>query len=74
MTGKHYIERFRIPPNHRVHLKDFDPGYKGRDDKKDSLGKIEKLRGGPAPAGPGLDGTFRTRRGPGLPGRGPPCR
>lgn len=45
MTGKRYIDRFRIAPGERVHLKDFDPGYKGGSkDKKDALEKIESLR------------------------------
>lgn len=44
MTGKRYIDRFRIAPGERVHLKDIDPNYKSNDDKKEALKKIAKLR------------------------------
>jgi PPK2 family polyphosphate:nucleotide phosphotransferase len=44
MRGKRYIDRFRIAPGEHVRLKDFDPGYKGGEDKKDAAGKIGKLR------------------------------
>jgi PPK2 family polyphosphate:nucleotide phosphotransferase len=44
MTGKRYVNRFRIPPGQRIHLKHFDPKYKGHDDKKDALRKIASLR------------------------------
>jgi PPK2 family polyphosphate:nucleotide phosphotransferase len=46
MTGKRYIDRFRIPPGERVHLEDFDPNYQHGDDKdkKHALDKISKLR------------------------------
>lgn len=44
MTGKRYIDRFGIAPGDRVHLKDFDPRYKGNEDKKDAIEKIAKLR------------------------------
>jgi PPK2 family polyphosphate:nucleotide phosphotransferase len=43
MSGKRYIDRFRIPPGQRVHLKDFDPKYKGHGNKKDALHKLPKL-------------------------------
>ena len=44
MKGKGYIDRFRIAPGERVRLRDFDPSYRGKEDKKDALGKITELR------------------------------
>ena len=44
MTGKRYVDRFRIAPGDRVHLHKFDPGYEGKEDKKDALTKIDSLR------------------------------
>src|SRR5215475_5756936 len=44
MKGKRYVDRFRIAPGKRVHLKDFDPSYKGNEDKRDAAEKIGKLR------------------------------
>lgn len=44
MKGKRYIDRFRIAPGERVHLGDFDPNYKGNEDKREAAGKIAKLR------------------------------
>jgi PPK2 family polyphosphate:nucleotide phosphotransferase len=44
MKGKRFIDRFRIAPGERVHLQEFDPGYKGNEDKRSALAKIEKLR------------------------------
>ena len=43
MTGKGYVDRFRIAPGERVHLKDFDPSYKGNLGKKEALEKTAKL-------------------------------
>ena len=44
MTGKRYVEDFRIPPGSRVRLSDFDPNFKGRHSKEKALAKIEVLR------------------------------
>ena len=44
MTGKSFIQQFRIAPGQRVRLKDFDPAYTGKYDKKDAGKKLEDLR------------------------------
>jgi PPK2 family polyphosphate:nucleotide phosphotransferase len=44
MTGKHYIENFRISPGSRIKLSDFDPGFKGRHSKEKALAKLDALR------------------------------
>ena len=44
MKAKRIIDRFRIAPGERVHLEDLDPGYKGKDEKREALHKIAKLR------------------------------
>jgi PPK2 family polyphosphate:nucleotide phosphotransferase len=43
MTGKSFIQQFRIAPGQRVRLKDFDPAYTGKYDKKDAGKKLEVL-------------------------------
>ena len=40
MTGKHYVEDFRIPAGSRVSLSDFDPAFKGRHSKRKRCAKI----------------------------------
>ncbi|HMG87959.1 MAG TPA: polyphosphate kinase 2 family protein [Terracidiphilus sp.] len=44
MTGKHYVEDFRVPPSSHVRLSDFDPNFKGRHSKEKALAKIDVLR------------------------------
>jgi PPK2 family polyphosphate:nucleotide phosphotransferase len=44
MTGKHYVENFRIPPGSRVRLSEFDPGFKGKHSKQHALAKTNALR------------------------------
>ena len=43
MTGKKYIEDFRIPAGARVQLTDFDPAFKGRHSKSHALRKTQEL-------------------------------
>jgi len=43
MTGKHYVEDFRIPPGSRVRVSDFDPEFKGKHSKKRALVKTARL-------------------------------
>ncbi len=44
MTGKRYVEDFRIPPGSHMRLSDFDPDFKGKHSKEKALAKIETLR------------------------------
>jgi PPK2 family polyphosphate:nucleotide phosphotransferase len=44
MTGKRFVEDFRIAPSDDIHLRDFNPGYKGNHGKHDALEKVEDLR------------------------------
>ena len=43
MTGKHYVEDFRIPPGSHVRLNDFDPNFKGRHSKEKSARKNQRF-------------------------------
>ena len=43
MTGKRYVEDFRIPPGSHVRVSDFDPGFKGKHSKEKALAKIGTL-------------------------------
>ncbi len=43
MTGKKYIEDFRIRPGKRVRLADFDPAFKGKHSKSHALRKTQEL-------------------------------
>jgi PPK2 family polyphosphate:nucleotide phosphotransferase len=43
MTGKHYVEDFRIPAGSHVRLSDFDPNFKGRHSKEKALAKFDGL-------------------------------
>jgi PPK2 family polyphosphate:nucleotide phosphotransferase len=43
MTGKHYVEDFRITPGSHMRLRDFDPDFKGRHGKEKALAKIDAL-------------------------------
>lgn len=39
-----YLKRFRVPPGHRVRLKNYDPGFTGKDADKDSaVAEMQKL-------------------------------
>ena len=44
MTGKHYVEDFRIPPGSNVRLSELDPGFKGKHSKQKALARIGILR------------------------------
>jgi PPK2 family polyphosphate:nucleotide phosphotransferase len=44
MTGKSFVQHFRISPGQHVHLRDFDPGDTDKYDKKDASGKLDDLR------------------------------
>jgi PPK2 family polyphosphate:nucleotide phosphotransferase len=43
MTGKHFVEDFRIQPATRVRLADFDPAFKGKHSKSHALRKTREL-------------------------------
>ena len=43
MTGKRYLEEFRIPPGRRVRLADFDTGFKGKHSKSHGVRKTGEL-------------------------------
>jgi PPK2 family polyphosphate:nucleotide phosphotransferase len=43
MTGKHFVEKFRIPPGKRVRLDDFDPSFKGKHGKSHVLRRTQEL-------------------------------
>jgi PPK2 family polyphosphate:nucleotide phosphotransferase len=43
MTGKRYVEDFRIPPGSHMRVSDFDPSFKGKHSKEKALAKIDTL-------------------------------
>jgi PPK2 family polyphosphate:nucleotide phosphotransferase len=43
MTGKHFVEEFRIPPGKPVRLDDFDPAFKGKHGKSHALRRTQEL-------------------------------
>jgi PPK2 family polyphosphate:nucleotide phosphotransferase len=43
MTGKRFIEDFRVPPGKRVRLTDFDSAFKGKHSKSQALRKTREL-------------------------------
>jgi PPK2 family polyphosphate:nucleotide phosphotransferase len=43
MTGKRFVDQFRVTPGEHLRLHDIDPKHTGKYNKKDALKKIEKL-------------------------------
>ena len=43
MTGKRFMKDFRVAPGDHIHLRDFNPSYKGGYQKHEAENKVEEL-------------------------------